>query len=167
MFWLCYWSGRTQVQSEPHLLAIGRVGCDTRDGLAVGQSRLDWLWWRSVVFPETDGLPLISTREVVQEATDGSSCYVIMVQPEKRSAVDLVKSIPVVGEYADVFPDEVLGLPPSRDVDFTIDLVPGPVSMAPYRMAPAELAELKKQIEDLLEKKFIRLSASPWGAQCY
>ena len=103
----------------------------------------------------------------MQEATDGSSCYVIMVQPEKRSAVDLVKSIPVVGEYADVFPDEVLGLPPSRDVDFTIDLVPRPVSMAPYRMAPAELAELKKQIEDLLEKKFIRLSASPWGAQCY
>jgi len=51
-------------------------------------------------------------------------------------------------------------------VDFTIDLIPGagPVSMAPYRMTPAELAELKKQIEDLLEKKFIRPSASPWGA---
>jgi len=50
-------------------------------------------------------------------------------------------------------------------VDFTIDLIPGagPVSMAPYRMAPAELAELKKQIEDLLEKNFIRPSASPWG----
>ena len=65
-----------------------------------------------------------------------------------------------------VFPNEVPRLPPSRDVNFAIDLVPGvgPVSMAPYRMAPAELAELKKQIEDLLEKRFIRPSASPWGA---
>jgi len=51
-------------------------------------------------------------------------------------------------------------------VDFSIDLIPGagPISMTPYRMAPAELVELKKQIEDLLEKKFIRPSASPWGA---
>ena len=65
-----------------------------------------------------------------------------------------------------MFPDEIPELPPSRDVDFTINLIPGagPVSMAPYRMAPAELAELKKQIEDLLEKKFIRPCASPWGA---
>ena len=69
-------------------------------------------------------------------------------------------------EYADVFPDEIPELPPSRDIDFSIDLIPGvgPVLAAPYRMAPAELAELKKQIEDLLEKKFIRPSASPWGA---
>jgi len=74
--------------------------------------------------------------------------------------------IPVVEEYADVFPDEILELPPSREVDVTIDHIPtvGPVSMAPQRMAPTKLAELKKQIEDLLEKKFIRLSASPWGA---
>jgi len=74
--------------------------------------------------------------------------------------------IPVVEEYANVFPDEIPKLPPSRDVDFTIDLIPraGPVSMAPYRMAPAEMAELKKQIKDLLEKKFTRPSVSPWGA---
>ena len=65
-----------------------------------------------------------------------------------------------------MFPDEIPELPPSRDVYFTIDLIPraGPVSMASYRMAPAALAELKKKIEDLLEKKFIRPSASPWGA---
>ena len=71
----------------------------------------------------------------------------------------------MVEEYANVFPDEIPELPPSRDMDFTIDLIPGAglVSMAPYQMAPAELSELKKQIEDLLEKKFIRPSASPWG----
>jgi len=72
----------------------------------------------------------------------------------------------VVREFFDVFPDEVPGLPPSREIEFSIDLVPGagPVSIAPYRMAPAELAKLKKQIEELLEKQFIRPSVSPWGA---
>ena len=69
-------------------------------------------------------------------------------------------------EYADVFPDEIPELPPSKDIDFSIDLIlrANPVSVAPYRMAPAELAELTKQIKDLKEKKFIRPSASPWGA---
>jgi len=74
--------------------------------------------------------------------------------------------IPVVHEFEDVFPVEVPGLPPSREVEFSIDLVPGtgPVSMAPYRMAPTELVELKSQIEELLGKQFIRPSTSPWGA---
>jgi len=62
--------------------------------------------------------------------------------------------IPMVHDFEDVFPDEVLRLPPSREVEFSIDLVlgTGPVSMAPYRMAPAKLVELKKQIEKLMEK---------------
>jgi len=90
----------------------------------------------------------------------------VVAKPERKSAAEVIQAIPVANEYADVFPDEVLGLPPSRDIDFTIDLIPavGPVSLDPYRMAPAELAELKKQIEELLEKQFIRPSASPWGA---
>ena len=62
--------------------------------------------------------------------------------------------IPVVHEFEDVFPDEVPGLPPNREVEFSIDLVPGtgPVSMALYRMTLTELVELKKQIEELMEK---------------
>jgi len=65
--------------------------------------------------------------------------------------------IPVVHEFEDVFPDEVPWLPPNREVEFSIDLLPGtcPVSMAPYRMSPAELVELKKQIEELMAKQFI------------
>jgi len=102
----------------------------------------------------------------VREIEAGATCYMIVAQAEKMSTVEKISRIPVVDEYADVFPDEIPEFPPSRDVDFSIDLIPGagPVSMAPYRMTPAELAELEKQIEDLLEKKFIRLSASPWGA---
>jgi len=119
-----------------------------------------------LVFPEHEGLELISAQRAINEVEAGATCFMIVAHTEKKSVVEKIGVIPVVEEYADVFPDEIPELPPSRDVDFSIDLIPGAglVSMAPYRMAPAELAELKKQIEDLLEKKFIRLSASPWGA---
>ena len=72
----------------------------------------------------------------------------------------------VVCEYEDVFPDELPGLPIHRDVDFIIELHPGtsPISMTPHRMSPVELQELKVQIQDLLDKGFIRPSTSPWGA---
>ena len=64
---------------------------------------------------------------------------------------------PVVCEYADVFPDELPGMPPDRDIEFAIELQPGttPISKRPYRMPPAELAELKKQLQELLDKGFI------------
>ena len=66
-------------------------------------------------------------------------------------------------EYPDVFPDELPGLSPLREVDFAIELEPGtaPISRAPYRMAPAELKELKVQLQELLDKGFIRPSVSP------
>ena len=119
-----------------------------------------------MVFPEHEGLGLISSREAKKALQDGAVCFMVVAKPEKKSAAEVIQAIPLANEYADVFPDEVPGLPPSRDIDFTIDLIPGAglVSMAPYRMAPAELAELKKQIKELLEKQFIRPSASPWGA---
>ena len=64
------------------------------------------------------------------------------------------------------FPNDIAGLPPEREVESTIDLIPGtePISIPPYRMAPAELRELKAQLEELLSKGFIRPSISPWGA---
>ena len=72
----------------------------------------------------------------------------------------------VVCEYEDVFLDELPGLPPSREVDFHIELHPGtsPISVTPHRMAPVELQELKVQLQELLGKGFIRPSTSPWGA---
>jgi hypothetical protein len=76
-----------------------------------------------------------------------------------------LKKIPVVCEYADVFPDELPGMPPDQDIEFAIELQPvtAPISKRPYRMPPAELAELKKQLQELLDKGFIRPSTSPWG----
>ncbi|KAL0543549.1 hypothetical protein IC582_018647 [Cucumis melo] len=77
-----------------------------------------------------------------------------------------LSSEPVVRDYPDVFPEELPGLPPHREVEFAIELEPGtvPISRAPYRMAPAELKELKVQLQELLNKGFIRPSVSPWGA---
>jgi hypothetical protein len=76
-----------------------------------------------------------------------------------------VKDIPVVCEYPDVFPDDLPGMTPDRDIEFIIELQPGtaPISKRPYRMPPNELAELKTQLQDLLDQGFIRPSASPWG----
>jgi hypothetical protein len=76
-----------------------------------------------------------------------------------------LKKILVVCEYADVFPDELPGMPPDRDIEFAIELQPRttPISKRPYRMPPAELAELKKQLQELLDKGFIRPSTLPWG----
>jgi len=73
--------------------------------------------------------------------------------------------IPVVCEYPDVFPDDLPGMPPDRKIEFAIELQPGtaPISRRPYRMSPNELAELKKQLQELLDKGYIRPSTSPWG----
>ena len=74
-----------------------------------------------------------------------------------------LSSEPVVREYPDVFPYELPGLPPLREIDFAMELEPdtGLISRAPYRMAPAELKELKVQLQKLLDKGFIQPSVSP------
>ena len=75
----------------------------------------------------------------------------------------VVKNVPVVCEFPDVFPEELPGLPPEREIEFCIDVVPStnPIFMSPYRMAPAELKELNEQLHELLDKGFIRPSTSP------
>lgn len=76
-----------------------------------------------------------------------------------------IADVPVVCEYPNVFPEELPGIPPDREVEFVIVLLPGiaPISKRPYRMPPNELEELKKQLMELQAKGFIRPSSSPWG----
>jgi hypothetical protein len=76
-----------------------------------------------------------------------------------------LEDIPVAREYPDVFSDDLPGMPPDRDVEFTIELQPGttPISRRPYKMIPKELEELKVQLNELMGKGFIRPSSSPWG----
>ena len=74
--------------------------------------------------------------------------------------------VPVVCKYPDVFPEELPRLPPMREVEFGIEVMPGtaPISKQAYRMAPVEMGELKKQVVELQQKGFIRPTISPWGA---
>jgi hypothetical protein len=77
-----------------------------------------------------------------------------------------LEEVAVVREYPDVFPDELPGMPPDRDIEFLIELLPdtGPIAKRPYPMSTDELKELKKQLGEQLRKGFIRESSSPWGA---
>ncbi|KAK1607808.1 hypothetical protein QYE76_031481 [Lolium multiflorum] len=77
-----------------------------------------------------------------------------------------LEDIPIVNEFQDVFPKELPGMPPDREIEFTIDLIPGtaPIAKAPYKMGPKELKELKEQLDDLEQKGFIQESISPWGS---
>jgi hypothetical protein len=77
-----------------------------------------------------------------------------------------LEHIRIVCEYPEVFPEELPGMSPDRDIEFSIELLPRttPISKRAYRMDVKDLIELKKQIEELLEKGFIRPSSSPWGA---
>ncbi|KAK1645131.1 hypothetical protein QYE76_062936 [Lolium multiflorum] len=76
-----------------------------------------------------------------------------------------IEDIPVVNEFQDVFPKELPGMPPDREIEFTIDLIPGtaPIAQPRYKMGPKELVELKAQIDELEQKGFIQESVSPWG----
>ena len=78
----------------------------------------------------------------------------------------VLEDIRVVCEYSDVFPEDLPGMPPDREVEFVIDVLPGtaPISKRPYRMSSDQLSELKAQIKELLDKGLIRPSSSPWGA---
>ncbi|KAL0293289.1 UNVERIFIED_CONTAM: Transposon Ty3-I Gag-Pol polyprotein [Sesamum calycinum] len=108
---------------------------------------------------------VISAIEARRLMLEGCDAYLAHgIDAEKGSPT--LEEIPVVRDFPEVFPDDLPGLPQHREVDFTIETLPGvaPISIAPYRMAPVELQELKKQLEELLEKGFVRPSTSPWGA---
>eukprot|EP00253_Pinus_taeda_P015903 PITA_15903 len=109
----------------------------------------------------------ITANQLVKCIWKGCQVYAIQVGfANSKDKTASLNNIPVIQEFADVFPEEIPGLPPRRDIDFTIELVPGaaPVSRAPYRMNIPELTELKMQLQELLEKNYIRPSVSPWGA---
>ena len=92
--------------------------------------------------------------------------YAAQILEEISDETPRLEDYQVLQKFKDVFPNEIPGLPPKRDIDFTIELVPGaaPVSKEPYRMSTLEMLELKKQMKEFLEKTYIRPSVSPWGA---
>ena len=103
-----------------------------------------------------------TARTMVRKGCEAYLAYVIDTVKARPS----VSNIPTVSDFSDVFPEELPGLPPYREIEFAIDVVPGatPASITRYRMAPLELKELKLKLQELLETGFIRPSVSPWGA---
>ncbi|XP_050133164.1 uncharacterized protein LOC126609229 [Malus sylvestris] len=104
----------------------------------------------------------IRAKKLLSKGCQGYLAHVVLNDVDSGR----VEEVGVVRHYPDVFPDDLPGLPPDRDVEFSIDLLPGtnPISLTPYRMAPAELRELKIQLQELIDKGFIQPSSSPWGA---
>ncbi|GJX92857.1 putative reverse transcriptase domain-containing protein [Tanacetum coccineum] len=90
----------------------------------------------------------------------------ILIETEDKSGEKRLEDVPIVRDFPKVFPEELSGLPQTRQVEFQIDLMPGaaPVARAPYRLAPSEMKELSEQLQELSDKGFIRPSSSPWGA---
>ncbi|KAM1121635.1 hypothetical protein ACFX19_003335 [Malus domestica] len=101
----------------------------------------------------------IRAKKLLEKGCQGYLAYVVLNDNVPSS----VEDVRMGRHFPDVFPDDLPGLPPDRYVEFTIDLLPGtdPISLTPYRMAPAELRELKIQLQELVDKGFIQPSTSP------
>ncbi|GKD01614.1 putative reverse transcriptase domain-containing protein, partial [Tanacetum coccineum] len=109
---------------------------------------------------------IICDEKVVHIPIDGETLIIRAQIMEKKSDEKRLEDIPVVREFPEVFPEDLPGLPPVRQVEFQIDLIPGatPVARTPYRLAPSEMQELSNQLQKLADRGFIRPSTSPWGA---
>ncbi|GJZ88639.1 putative reverse transcriptase domain-containing protein [Tanacetum coccineum] len=107
---------------------------------------------------------IICDEKVIHIPINGETLIIRVM--EKKSDEKRLEDIPVVREFPEVFPKDLPGLPPVRQVEFQIDLIPGaaPVARTPYRLAPSEMHELSNQLQELADRGFIRPSTSPWGA---
>ncbi|GJR19234.1 putative reverse transcriptase domain-containing protein [Tanacetum coccineum] len=114
-------------------------------------------------------LSIISCEKAQKYMEKGCQLFLAQVtvkENKDKSKEKRLEDVPTVRDFLEVFPEDLPGLPPIRQVEFQIDLVPGaaPVARAPYRLAPSEMEELSAQLQELSDKGFIRPSSSPWGA---
>ncbi|GJY78164.1 putative reverse transcriptase domain-containing protein, partial [Tanacetum coccineum] len=127
-----------------------------------------------IIQGERSGVKSESRLEVIssirtQKYID-QGCQVFLIQMTKEEKTETlerrIEDVPIVKDIPEVFPEDLLGLPPTRQVEFHIERIPGaaPVARAPYHLAPAEMKELAEQLKELSDKGFIRPSSSQWGA---
>ncbi|GJZ12682.1 putative reverse transcriptase domain-containing protein [Tanacetum coccineum] len=117
-------------------------------------------------------LTIISCSKAQEYMAKGCQIFLAQISAKKeedKSEGKQLKDVPIVRDFLEVFPEDLSGLPPARPMEFQIDLIPGaaPVARAPYRLAPSEMKELSKQLQELSGKGFIRPSSSPWGAPVF
>ncbi|XP_070054227.1 uncharacterized protein [Nicotiana tomentosiformis] len=165
------WVHRFVMGLEPHLLNdcmsvslqpdmdISRIQAYAQ-GVKEREPVLEWKG--NMASPRGRFISYLKARKMIRK---GCIHHLVRVQDVEVES-PTIQCIPVVNEFLDVFPNELSGLPPEQEIEFAIDLLPDnhPISIPPYSMTPAELKELKEQLKDLLEKGFIRLSTSPYGA---
>ncbi|KAL5570722.1 hypothetical protein UlMin_020319 [Ulmus minor] len=110
--------------------------------------------------------PFVSHMEAFKLLRKGCMGYLASIRNTSIEQNSKLEDIAIVKDFPEVFPDDLPGIPPDREIEFEIELLPGtaPISKAPYRMAPTELKELQIQLQELIDKRFIRPSHSPWGA---
>nr|GFC10595.1 putative reverse transcriptase domain-containing protein [Tanacetum cinerariifolium] len=140
-----------------------------RDALIACGKKEVYLSYKNKTVVKSDSsvsrLKVISCIKARKYIERGSQLFIAQVT-EKEQAKKQLQDVPVICNFPEVFSDDLLGLPPPRQVEFKIELIPStaPVTHAPYPLAPSELKELSDQLKELSEKGFIRPSSSPWGA---
>jgi hypothetical protein len=153
---------KVPIQLGSHLIKTGLLLLDLEEmDVLLG---MNWMTQHQVSLD-------ISSRTVEIDSSEHEPTILYLPQRECLNSCTYattgikLKDIPIVCEYPDVFLDDLPGMPPDRDIEFIIELQPGtaPISKRPNHMPPNELAELKIQLQDLLDKGYIRPSASPWG----
>ncbi|GJX41673.1 putative nucleotidyltransferase, ribonuclease H [Tanacetum coccineum] len=112
------------------------------------------------------GMDWLSKYHALIDCAEKIVPHVATKETKDKSEEKRLEDVPIVRDFPEVFLEDLLGLPPTRQVEFQIDLMPGaaPVARAPYRLAPSEMKELSEQLQELSDKGFIRPSSSPWGA---
>ncbi|XP_052110137.1 uncharacterized protein LOC127741507 [Arachis duranensis] len=165
---------RVQQRDFVHnLICLSMIGLDLildLDWLSKNHVLLDCLVKSLYLMPEDTEGPVVVNSYYLNSMMvncSGTKCQRILLLIAGVSGDDQrLEQILVVCEFSEVFSDDIDEFSPNREVEFVIELVPGagPISSAPYRMSPLEMAELKSQLKDLLGKNFIRPSVSPWGA---
>ncbi|XP_070010315.1 uncharacterized protein [Nicotiana sylvestris] len=140
---------------------FSKLDCRTRTMRLEFYNDPDVEWKGDNVVPKGRLISYLKAAKMIKKRC---ICHLVWVTDTNVEAPSL-ESVLVVNRFPDVFPDELPGIPPDREIDFGIDVMPGtqPISIPPYRMALAELKKLKEQLKDLLEKGFIQWSVSPWG----
>jgi hypothetical protein len=146
------------VKFQADLIVLGTKGLDVVLGM-------DWM-------SKYQGHIDCARKAITITSSNGVQIENITTMPSRKAyykksvSGPTLDQVSVVCEYPDVFPEELPGMPPDRDIEFVIELIPrtAPIAQRPYRMNPQELEELKKQLADMLSKGLIHPSTSPWGS---
>jgi hypothetical protein len=146
------------VSFQANLIILGTKGLDVVPGM-------DWM-------SKYQGHIDCARKSITITNSEGIQVKHIATMPSRKAyykksvSGPTLDQVPMVCEYPDVFPEELPGMPPDRDIEFIIKLIPGtaPIAQRAYHMNPQELEELKRQLADMLSKGLIRPSASPWGS---